>query len=65
MIVAAYLGSPKMLSMVEAATRVQQNNDKAVSFAVGAAKILEKVILVRSWCAAKILEKVILVRSWW
>jgi hypothetical protein len=44
-VVARYAGSPDVLDRVAALVRVTQNTDQAVAFGLGAARILEKVIL--------------------
>lgn len=49
LLVARYAGQPELLPAVEAAIRVQQNNDQAVKFGTDAARVLEKVVLVRIW----------------
>jgi len=45
LLVARYAGKPELLAQVEAAIRVQQNNDKAVAYGSAAARILERVVL--------------------
>lgn len=45
LLVARYAGKPELLPMVEAAVRVQQNNDKAAAYGTAAASILERVVL--------------------
>ncbi|GIL77586.1 hypothetical protein Vretimale_6819 [Volvox reticuliferus] len=44
-LVARYAGKPELREKVEAAVRVQQNNDKAVSYGLAGALLLEKVVL--------------------
>ncbi|KXZ52342.1 hypothetical protein GPECTOR_10g975 [Gonium pectorale] len=44
-LVARYAGKPELRSKVEAAIRVQQNNDAAVAYGTAGALILEKVVL--------------------
>lgn len=46
MVVAKYAGQAELLERVEAAVRTQQDSDVAVAFGQGAARILEKVVLV-------------------
>lgn len=45
MVVARYAGRPELPAMVEAAVRVQQNNDEAVKYGLAGALLLEKVVL--------------------
>jgi hypothetical protein len=44
-IVAAYAGSPQLPAAVEAAVRAQQSSAAAVELGLGAARILERVVL--------------------
>lgn len=44
-VVARYAGSPELPSAVEAAVRAQQSSDLAVQYGLGAARILERVVL--------------------
>ncbi|GFR43427.1 hypothetical protein Agub_g4508, partial [Astrephomene gubernaculifera] len=58
-LVARYAGQPQLRERVEAAVRVQQNNDQAVAYGFAGALILEKVVLGHSvsealeWAAAE------------
>ncbi|KAI8465601.1 MAG: ADP-ribosylation/Crystallin J1 [Monoraphidium minutum] len=58
LLVARYAGSPELMDKVEAAVRVQQNNDRAVLFGKAGAALLERVVLgasledALSWAAA-------------
>lgn len=50
-IVARYAGQPSLAEAVQVAVRAQQNNDGAVMWAMAAARILERVVLVSGKCA--------------
>ncbi|KAG2439498.1 hypothetical protein HXX76_004852 [Chlamydomonas incerta] len=45
LLVARYAGKPELRQVVEAAVRVQQNNDNAVAYGLAGALLLEKVVL--------------------
>ncbi|GLI62947.1 hypothetical protein VaNZ11_005801, partial [Volvox africanus] len=45
LLLARYAGKPELREKVEAAVRVQQNNDKAVAYGLAGALLLEKVVL--------------------
>ncbi|GLC50720.1 hypothetical protein PLESTB_000412000 [Pleodorina starrii] len=45
LLVARYAGKPELREKVEAAIRVQQNNDQAVAYGLAGALLLEKVVL--------------------
>jgi hypothetical protein len=42
-IVAKYAGKPELVEQITLATRVQQNNDDALKWAIGTARLLEQV----------------------
>lgn len=46
LLVARYAGKPELRQVVEAAVRVQQDNDQAVAYGLAGALLLEKVVLV-------------------
>ncbi|EFJ53080.1 hypothetical protein VOLCADRAFT_102702 [Volvox carteri f. nagariensis] len=48
LLVARYAGKPELREKMEAAVRVQQNNDQAVAYGMAGALLLEKVVLGQS-----------------